>query len=195
MSRVVRNWSKSKIERVCESIWAGGHLAERTPRGCLVRLSYPESGLHTVNYLIPLTALPDRRGLWLGRRLIAVMRQWLLSLDGTQRIDGREATELTRWLVRRVRRPRGSRAHALTPKRAAQRISLPETIHCGGYIAERSRKGWVVRLGSGAGRLRGHYLVPFRALGSGDRAWNDRALAIAMRQSVRGIRAARPIDL
>jgi hypothetical protein len=122
------------------------------------------------------------------------MRQWLMELDGTRRLGSAEATELTRWLAMRGRPKYSSPAEAAAVKRRAKRIQLAEMIHCGGYTAERTRKGWIVRLNSWAGRLRGQYLVPFRALDSRNRDWNDRVLMLAMKQSVRGIQSALRIN-
>ena len=194
MSRTRKPWTKAKIRRVCESIWAGGYLAERTTKGCLLRLSYPRSGLVASSYLIPPSSLPDHQGQWLGRRFIGVMRHWLAALDGTRRLGGAEARDLTRWLTRRGRPKYSSPAEAAAVKRKAKRIQFAEMIHCGGYTAERTRKGWIVRLNSRAGRLRGQYLVPFRALDSRNRDWNDRVLMLAMKQSVRGIQSALRIN-
>ena len=54
-------------------------------------------------------------------------------------------------------------------------------------MAERSRRGWVVRLTSHSGRLRGHYLVPFRALRPHGRRWYGVPFFTALRRSLSGI--------
>jgi hypothetical protein len=64
---------------------------------------------------------------------------------------------------------------------------VPQTVHGAGYLAERSHRGWVVRLSSYAGRLRGNYLVPFRALRPHGRRWDGAPLFTALKRSLIGL--------
>jgi hypothetical protein len=189
MSSRRRLWSKAKIARVWESVHAGGYVAERSPTGCVVRLSPRQSGGPGGEYLIPLGCLPENPSRWLGRRLVGVMRSWLASLEGTERISGSEAWELRRWCVR-WSRPKPLTASA---KRRAPAI-LPPLVHSAGYIAERSRRGWVVRLNSKAGPLSGHYLVPFRAFRGLGREWNGDHLLAMLRTALLETTNARRIS-
>jgi hypothetical protein len=61
-------------------------------------------------------------------------------------------------------------------------------------VAERSRRGWVVRLNSDAGRLRGHYLVPFRAFRQPQRRWFGGVLFAGLRRSLTTLDGARPVS-
>ncbi len=146
-------------------------------------------------FFIPERSLASRHPRWLGQRLTAAYRQALDGLEGVQMISGTEARELLRWCTRWSRR-----RHRLTPSERARvaiyrrwykaHFSVPETVQGGGYTAERSCRGWVVRINSYSGHLRGHYLVPFRALRSHGRDWSGEPLVAAIERVLNGIEGA-----
>jgi hypothetical protein len=186
-------WSKAKIRRVVESIHAGGYAAYRSRRGWSVWLSGAGAGPSRRRFFISEKLLSSRDPRWLSNRLIAALRQSLDSLEGVQRITGSEARELVRWCVRWDRRPRPrltarQRASAAAiGRRMKNAWRVPRTVHGAGYTAERSRRGWVVRLSAYSSRVRGHYLVPFRALRPHGRRWYGVPLIAALRRSLNGI--------
>jgi hypothetical protein len=54
-------------------------------------------------------------------------------------------------------------------------------------MAERSRRGWVVRINSYSGRQRGNYLVPFRALRPHGQNWCGKPLFAGLERALKGI--------
>jgi hypothetical protein len=187
----MKPWSKTKIRRVWESIHAGGYVVEGSRAGCVVRLSDSPAGDTGGDYLIPSKSLPIRHKRWLGRRLIGVLRHWLGELEGVREISGSEARELTRWCTRWSR----ARALTATERRGGKAIKSQRIVYGAGYLAERSRRGWVVSLNSVSGRLWGHYLVPFRAFGSHQRAWNGDLFVDELRRALVGIPGVRRISV
>jgi hypothetical protein len=184
-------WSKAQIRRVIDSIHAGGYAAYRSRQGWNIWLSGPGAGPSRRRYFIPEASLASRSPRWLGNRLVTAVRESLDELEGVRLVSGAEAQRLVRWCVRsEPRRPRPP----LTAKQRARRAEIaridaltwrvPETVHGVGYTAERSRRGWVVRLRSYSGRLPGHYLVPFRALDSRGRKWSGVHLVAALKRSL-----------
>lgn len=183
-------WSKARVRRVVESVHAGGYAAYRSLRGWSVWLSGAGAGPSRRRFFIPEKLLSPRHPRWLGDRLIAALRQSLDGLEGARRISGSEARDLVRWCVRRAQ----SRRPPLTARQRAKSAAIrrrmkttwrvPRTVHGAGYTAERSRSGWVVRLSSYSGRLRGHYLVPFRALRTDGRRWHGVPLIAALKRSL-----------
>ncbi len=188
-------WSKRQVRRVNESMFAGGWAAYRSRPGWSVWLSGDGAGASRRRFFIPDRSLSSRHPRWLGNRLTAAYRQALETLEGTQMISGTEARDLVRWCTRRSRTQ-----HRLTRSRRARVVKIrrwlklcwrvPETVQGGGYTAERSRRGWVVRISSYSGRLRGHYLVPFRALRPHGRNWYGVPLVTALERALSEIQGA-----
>ena len=188
-------WSKAKVRRVLDAMRSGGYVANRSRLGWSVWLSGDGAGPSRRRFLIPERSLDSRHPRWLGNRLTAAYRQALDGLEGVKMISGTEARKLLRWCTRWSRRQ-----HRLTPSERARAAMyqrwyqrhhrVPETVQGGGYTAERSRRGWVVRIGSYSGRLRGHYLVPFRALRPQGRGWNAAPLVAALERALSGIEGA-----
>ncbi len=188
-------WSKAKVRRVLESIHAGGYSANRSRRGWSVWLSGEGAGPSRRRFIIPEKSLRSRHPRWLGHRLTAAYRRALRSFEGVQMISGIEARDLLRWCTRwarsRHRLTASERARAAKYRRWDRpHFRVPETVQGGGYVAERSRRGWVVRISSYSGRLRGHYLVPFRALRPHGRNWHGAPLVVALERALRGIEGA-----
>ena len=189
-------WSKAKVRRVIESVHAGGCSAHRTDRGWVVWLT--DSGAPNLRncYLVPLGALRSRHKWWLGNRMIRALRETLDGLEGTKRIGAAEARELVRWCVRWVPRRRSTDdKRAAAARRKVKPQSVAEMVQRAGYLAERSRRGWVVRLSSQSSRrLRGHYLVPFRALRSERRRWRGSRLIAGLQDALQGLHGLRRIS-
>lgn len=149
MSAKRKPWNKTKVKRVLESLLVGGYGAQRTRWGWVVTVSGEGASLFQSYYLVPHHVLRSRCEWWLGHRLIRALRPAVESFEGAQLIDGREAMRLVRWCTRWTRR----RA-PLTPEERAGAAKIgrflrkeqrfPQTIHGAGYLAERSRRGWVV---------------------------------------------------
>jgi hypothetical protein len=193
MSSRRRPWTKAQIRRVDDSIHAGGYAAYRSRRGWNVWLSGSGAGPSRRRFFIPERSLSARHPRWLCNRLVAALRQSLDNLEGVQLISGAEAQRLVRWCVRWNRKPHPPLTARQRHRAAANRrwekeaYRVPLTVHGAGYLAERSRRGWVVRLHSYSGRLRGHYLVPFRALGPNGRHWSGGPLMAALKRSLNEI--------
>lgn len=188
-------WSKAKVRRVTESIRVGGYAAYRSRHGWSVWLSGDGAGPIRRRFFIPEESLNSRHPRWLSNRLIASLRQSFDGLEGVQQITAAEARELVRWCVRWTRtRPiltARQRVRAAAIGRWMKKAwRVPYTVHGAGYMAERSRRGWVVRLSSYSGRLRVHYLVPFRAFRPHGRRWYGVPLIAALRRSLNGIEGA-----
>lgn len=188
-------WSKAKVRRVLDALRSGGYVANRSRLGWSVWLSGDGAGPSRRRFFIPERSLASRHPRWLGNRLTAAYRQALDGLEGVKMISGTEARDLLRWCTRWIRRQ-----HRLTPSERAraamyrrwykQHFRVPETVQGGGYIAERSRRGWVVRISSYSGRLSGHYLIPFRALGPHGRDWSGEPLVTALERALSSIEGA-----
>ncbi len=194
MSSRLKPWSRAKVRRVLESHHGGGYTIERSPCGWVVSLT-DSSPQRPRYYLIPFPSLEGRSLRWLGARLLGALRRAALGMEGVERIDGREAWRLRCWLVRWVRRPRRS---AAARRRAAARSRawvrrMRDTVAHAGYQAERSRRGWVLRLHAPSGRSAGIYLIPFRALGRPRRDWWPAPLVAGMARSLRSLPRARRI--
>lgn len=192
-------WSKAKIQRVIESVHAGGFAAYRSHRGWHVWLSGPGAQPTRRRFFLPEKAVSPHHARWLGNRLIAAMHKALDGLEGAQQITGAEARDLVRWCTRWSRHhpqlTAGERARAAMARRWLKKTwRVPQTVQGGQYLAERSRRGWVVRLSSYSGRVRGHYLVPFRALRPHGRNWNGRALVSSLARSLAAIVGAQTAD-
>ncbi len=188
-------WSKRQIQRVNDSIFAGGWAAYRSRPGWSVWLSGDGAGPSRRCFFIPDASLRARQPHWLGHRLTAAYRSALDGLEGVRVISGTEARELTRWCTRwcrtRLRLTRSQRARVAKLRRWRELCwRVPETVQGGGYTAERSRRGWVVRISTYSGRVRGHYLVPFRALRPHGRNWYGVPLVAALEQALAGIEGA-----
>lgn len=164
MGKRRKPWSKAQIRRVVDSIWAGGYAAYRSREGWSIWLSGPGAGPSRRRFFIPGRVLADCHPGWLGNRLIAAMRQALDNLEGVRLISGSEALELVRWCTRWSRCPR----HRLTAKQRARVKVLRRwykkahkvPFQGGGYTAERSRRGWVVRLSSDSAAFGGTTSCP-----------------------------------
>ncbi len=196
-----RPWSKRKIRRVLESMFAGGWAAYRSRLGWSVWLSGDGAGPSRRRFFIPDRSLRSRHPRWLGNRLAAAYRQALEGLEGAHRISGTEARDLLRWCTRWVR-PRHHYTRSQRQRMARTRRWLelcwrvPTTVQGGGYTAERSRRGWVVAIGSYSGSRRRHYLVPFRALRPNGRTWSGVPLVTALERALAEIEGvARTDDL
>lgn len=188
-------WSKRQVRRVLESMFAGGWAAYRSRPGWSVWLSGDGAGPSRRRFFIPDQSLRSRPPRWLGNRLSAAYRQALVSLEGVQMISGTEARNLLRWCTRwcrtQHRLTRSQRARMAKTRRWLKLCwRVPETVQGGGYTAERSRRGWVVRISSNSGRLRGHYLVPFRALRPHGRDWYGVPLVTALEKALSEIQGA-----
>jgi hypothetical protein len=188
-------WTKAQIRRVVESLYFGGYAAYRSRQGWSVWLSGDGAGPSRRRFFIPERSLSSRHPRWLGNRLTAAYRQALEGLEGVQMISGTEARDLLRWCTRRSRTRPGATAsrsaRAAKFRRWWKRVwRVPETVQGGGYSAERSRRGWVVRINSYSGRLRGHYLVPFRALRPHGRDWHAEFLVASLERALGGIDGA-----
>lgn len=181
-------------KRINGSWFAGGFLAQRSSAGWIVYLSDETSPRLWGQYLVPFSALPSRYLRWLGHRMLSAMRQSVVGQEGSQRIPGAEALKLTRWLVRWAPRPKGARRRAEPRWTSAMSTRLARSRQGGGYEAERSRRGWVVKFHSYSGRLRGHYIVPFRALRSHGRRWYGGPIINAMQQSLMDLEGTRRIS-
>ena len=186
-------WSKAQIRRVVESIHCGGYVAYRSRHGWSIWLSGAGAGPSRRRFFIPEKLLNSRNPRWLSNRLIAAFRHSLESLEGVQHITGTEARKLVRWCVwwdrpKRLPLTARQRARAAASRRWMKKAwRVPYTVHGAGYTSERSRRGWVVRLSSYSSRLRGHYLVPFRALRPHGRRWYGVPLFTALKRSLNGI--------
>lgn len=187
-------WSRAKVRRVIDSVHSGGFAAYRSRLGWSIWLSGDGAGPSRRRCFVPDRSLHSRHSRWLGNRLTGAYRHALERLDGVQMISGSEARSLLRWCTRWVRprsRPRltaAQRAQATKFQNWRQRAyRVPETVQGGGYSAERSRRGWVVRLSSSSGRLRGIYLVPFRALGPDGMNWTGEFLVASLLKRLSGI--------
>jgi hypothetical protein len=200
MSKPRKPWSKAKVRRVLDSLFVGGYAAYRSRDGWNVWFSGAGAGPSRRRFFIPARVAAEHPPRWLGNRLTAAMRESVEGLEGVRMIPGREAQALVRWQVRWVRHKKFEPTPA---QRAKMRVydrwyrrayKAPQTIQRGSYSAERSRRGWVVRLDGSAGRLRGHYLVPFRALDARTRQWDGRAIFSALGRSMRAVDSARPTD-
>jgi hypothetical protein len=186
-------WTKAQVRRVLESWYAGGYAAYRSRLGWSVWLSGDGAGPSRRRFFIPDASIRSHPARWLGRRLTAAYRQALDGLEGAQMISGSEARDLLRWCTR-WRRPRKRTRHRWTASQRAhwarydrwRKLAwrVPETVQGGGYSAERSRRGWVVRISSYSGRVRGHYLVPFRALRPHGRNWHGTPLVAALERAL-----------
>jgi hypothetical protein len=128
------------------------------------------------------------------------MRESVETLEGVQQIPGREAQALVRWAVRwakhqKFRPTAKQRARIRAFNRWYRKaVKIPHTVQQGGYNAERSRRGWVVRLSTISGRLRGHYLVPFRALRPHGRRWYGVPIFTALRRTLGRIDGAQRVN-
>jgi len=194
-------WSKAKIRRVLESFYCGGYTAYRSREGWNVWFSGAGAGPTRRRFFIPARIAAGHHPRWLGNRLTAAMRQATVSLEGVRMIPGREAQALVRWQVRWVRHKKKPRYTAAqrAKMRAHKRwcrcaVKVPQTMQQGGYSAERSRRGWVVRFNTISGRLPGRFLVPFRAIDARTRRWNGRPIFSALTRSLRMVECARPTD-
>jgi hypothetical protein len=200
MARTRRPWSKAKVRRVLESIHAGGFAAYRSSHGWNVWLSGSGAWPARRRFFLPEKSVSPHQPRWLGNRLVAALRHALSGLEGVQSITGTEAKELVHWCTRwSQHRPNKWTA----PERAGvakvrrwmkEAWRVPETVQGGQYTAERSRRGWVVRLSSYSGRLRGHYLVPFRALRPHSRDWHGGAFVASLVASLTSIEGAQATD-
>jgi len=193
MGSRLKPWSKAQVRRVLDAIHSGGYVAYRSRRGWSVWLSGDGAGPSRRRFFIPEKSLSSRHPRWLGNLLTAAYRQALDNLEGVQLISGSEARNLVRWCTRWNRSPRPpltaeQRARVAACGRWLKRVwRVPETVQGGEYVAERSRRGWVVRISSQSGRLRGHYLVPFRALRPHGRNWYGVPLVAALERALNGI--------
>jgi hypothetical protein len=187
-------WTKAQIRRVCESVWAGGYAAFRSSRGWNVWLSGPGANPSRRRYFLPAQVVQSHPPRWLFNQLVRAMRQSLTQLEGARAISSAESRRLVRWCTRYA--PRRSRVRRTARERERIRaigrwlkkaFQVPTTTHGAGYLAERSRRGWVVHLSGNNGRLRGHYLVPFRALGPRGRVWSGAPFVAALKQSLGSI--------
>ncbi len=191
-TRVPLKKSTVPVRRILESFRAGAFLCERSSAGWVVHLSDDSSSRLWAQYLVPFGALRSRNLRWLQHRLIRSFRRSLDAFEGVQLIPGSKASQLVNWLVRGRRViHRGKNKRRWT---RADAMRLARTTQRGGYMAERSRRGWVVRLSSDAGRLRGHYLVPFRALRQPRRRWYGGALIAGLRKSLTTLSGVRRIS-
>jgi len=154
MGSRLKPWSKAQIRRVNESIYAGGYAPYRSHLGWNVWLSGDGAGPSRRRFFIPEKSIRSPHPRWLGNLLTAAYRQALDNLEGVQLISGSEARDLVRWCTRWNRSPRPpltatQRARAAAYRRWMNRVwRVPETVQGGGYMAERSRRGWVVRISS-----------------------------------------------
>ena len=194
MGSRLKPWSKAKIRRVNDSIHSGGYVAERSRQGWVVRMHDSGSARLADNYLIPFTALQAHEVPWLTRRLRRAWRQSVNGLEGVRRISGPEAWQLVRWCTR-WKRPRRKESAAVRKAREDAYARKMRNLEDGGwYLAERSRRGWVVRQGAHWSRVRGIYLIPFRALRPHMRRWHGGPFVGAWRQSLRSLKGARRIS-
>jgi hypothetical protein len=188
-------WTKAQVRRVCESIWAGGYAAFRSAKGWNVWLSGPGANPSRRRFFLPERVVLSRPPRWLFNRLVRAMRESLAQLEGVRAIGVAESRRLVRWCTRYApRRPRARRTARERERFQAidrwlkKAFHVPTTTHGAGYLAERSRRGWVVHLSGNNGPLRGHYLVPFRALGPRGRVWSGAPFVAALKQSLGSIR-------
>jgi hypothetical protein len=187
-------WTKAQVRRVCESVWAGGYAAHRSSKGWNVWLSGPGANPSRRRFFLPERVVQSHPPRWLFDRLVRAMRESLAQLEGVRTISGAESCRLVRWCTRyaprkpRVRRTTRELEHIQAIDRWLKKaFQVPTTTHGAGYLAERSRRGWVVHLSGNNGRLRGHYLVPFRALGPHGRVWSGAPFVAALKQSLGSI--------
>jgi hypothetical protein len=182
MNARTNTWSQAKrIRRVWDSVHAGGYAIEESPQGLVVTLSDSREASRPMCFLLPRRRDYEQRASLLHRSLLGALRRTILATRGTRRIAGREAWQLRRWLVRWAPK-RSSRTvpHPAAPPRAKvstrsdRKSPRPKNA---GYIAERSRRGWVLRVSTSASsNSRGIYLVPFMAMSNRDRDWDGRWL-------------------
>jgi len=181
MSRQRKPWSRAKVRRVLESTFVGGYGAYRRRNGWDLQFSGCGAGSGGRRLFIPARSLAEHSPAWLKNIMLAGMRQAIEELRGVTTISGREAQALTRWCVRYARSPKpeltaSQRARIAESKRSWRQLDVPLEMHGGGYEALRSRRGWVIKLSSMSGPLRGRYLVPFRAFGPRTRTWRGGAI-------------------
>jgi hypothetical protein len=188
-----KRWTKARIRRINESVFCGGYSAHKTVRGWVVVISSSDPRRCWGTYLLPTRALRGRSRWWLPRLLVRALRESIDSRGGTYRVTGVEAWNLVRWCFR-TGRPAPltdeQRKVADSLKRRERPQRVPFTTHYLGYLVERSRRGWVVRVrGNGRGLPRPH-VIPFRALGPNGRVWNGSWIVAALRRCVASIDGA-----
>jgi hypothetical protein len=191
-----RPWTRAKTQRVSESVFCGGYSAQRTASGWVVAVTGSDSRRFWATYLVPLRTFRGRSKWWLSRRLTNGLRASITGHEGARRISGEEAWRLVRWCFRWGRpRPlmKEERTRAEGMKRPLKPRRVPDTIHNLSYLAERSRRGWVIRLRANSRRLTNPYVIPFRSAPR-RRIWSGRGLLSALQQSVSSLDGARRID-
>lgn len=194
MGSRLKPWSKAKIRRVIDSVHSGGYSVCRTRHGWIVRMHDSGSARLTGNYLVPFAVVPGHDATWLVCRLRDAWRAAVRELECSQRISGAEAWQLVSWCTRWKRPRRKEGAATRQARRAAYARKMRPLEDGGGYLAERSRRGWVVRQHAQWSRVRGIYLVPFRALGPDGRRWQGGPFVAAWQRSLRELPGVRVIS-
>ena len=185
--------SNKRISRIFESSHVGSCSVQRTRLGWVVRVIDSGCERYQSNYLIPIRTLRSHHLRWLALQLIKAMRNSLCEREGMRLITGAEASQLVCWLTKGTvcRRPRRTAAS----KRRERKWRPNPSDYSASWDAERSRRGWVVRLSTSSGRLRGHYLIPFRGLRSYGRNWPSGPLSEAMHRVLSSLEGVRQIDI
>jgi hypothetical protein len=185
--------SKKRIARILESSHVGSCSVQRTRSGWVVRVIDSGCNRYQSNYLIPIRTLRRHHPRWLALRLIRATRNSLCERERMRVITGAEAWQLVCWINKGTVCHRPHRTAA--SKRREREWRPNPSDYSVSYSAERSRRGWVVRLGTDSGRLRGHYLVPFRGLRDYGRNWPGGPLSEAMHRMLSSLDGVKQIGI